>query len=291
MKVVLVNIGVFQDYIFYCIKQLQMYGNNDITIITNRDFFDKYDVLDNTENIELISSEDLNDMNYKLYSGMSREFRGGFAFYASQRFFYIYSYMKLYDIIDCVHIENDNMIYENLDNVFPGSPYTEKVCAVFDSPRRVIPSIVYIPSSDSLNELLKEYKYQLNDMENLGMRSDAIEKLPIIPLINNYMNPNYTIGLPYAQNFGRFGKKHIFDGAAIGQYLGGIDPRNTTEKDTRGFINETCVVKFNNFEIIWSYVDHLYRPYLKINDIEYPIVNLHIHSKNLCDFFCEKMNY
>ena len=289
MKVVLVNIGVFQEYILYCIKQLQNYGNNDITIITNSEFFDKYIVLENTENIELVPSEELDDMNYHLFSGMSRDFRDGFAFYTSQRLFLIYSYMKYYGIKDCVHIENDNMIYENLDAIFPGSPVSINVCAVFDSPKKVIASIIYIPSIYALEELLKQYNMGLNDMENLGMRADAIEKLPIIPLIKDYTEPNYTIGIPYAQNFGRFGKKHIFDGAAIGQYFGGIDPRNTTEKNTRGFINETCVVKFNNFNFTWldSDEDGLYRPYLIVNGDEYPIVNLHIHSKKLSEFYCD----
>lgn len=286
MKVVLVNVGVFQEYIFHCIEQLCIFGNTDITIITNRAFFDKYSSATFAKNIDLISCEELDDMDYHTQSGMSRDFRGGFAFYASQRLFLIYSYMQKYGIENCAHIENDNMVYENLDNIFPGSPKPTKLCAVFDSKYRVIPGILYIPTSNALYEILRSYRPQFNDMENLGMRADAIEKLPIIPRIDGYNDPNYAVGLPYAQNFGRFGAKHIFDGAAIGQYLGGIDPRNTTERDTRGFVNETCVIKYNKFEIVWTapHNDGLFRPYLKIAGEEYPIVNLHIHSKNLKDF-------
>ena len=288
MKVILVNVGVFQEYIFHCIAQLKTFGNREIVIITNSIFFERYNCV---PFVTLIASEELDDMKYHIYSKMSREFRGGFAFYASQRLFLLYSYMKKYGVDSCVHIENDNMIYENLDAIFPGvcADAPTKICAVFDSSTRVIPGIMYIPSSTALYEILRNYRPQFNDMENLGMRPDAIEKLPIIPRIDPncrlYSDPNYTVGLPYAVNFGRFGERHIFDGAAIGQYLGGIDPRNTTEKDTRGFINETCVVKYNNFEIIWAASQSgLYRPYLKIEGEEYPIVNLHIHSKKLAEF-------
>lgn len=289
MKIILVNIGVFQEYIFDCIKQLQLHKNYDITIITNRSFFDRYLIIAlNSPNIELIDCDELDDLNYKNNSGMSRSFRNGFAFYASQRLFLVYSYMKKYNVSQCVHIENDNMIYENLDIIFPGSlSYATKVCGVFDSPHRVIPGILYIPSIESFYEILKNYRSQLNDMENLGMCANVIEKLPILPKIEGYTNSNYVVGLPYTANFSRFGTNHIFDGAAIGQFLGGIDPRNTTEKDTRGFVNETCVVKYNNFEFVWENDDTaplIYKPYLKIVGNKYPIVNLHIHSKNLAGF-------
>ena len=73
----------------------------------------------------------------------------------------------------------------------------------------------------------------------------------------------------------------IFDAAAIGQYLFGIDPKNTTQKHTEGFINETCVVKYNKYRFIWKYYQGIYRPYIIIGDQTIPIFNLHIHSKRL----------
>jgi len=59
--------------------------------------------------------------------------------------------------------------------------------------------------------------------------------------------------------------------------VGGVDPQNTGG-DTRGFVNETCVIK-NKDEgtIIWK----MDKPFLRINDSEIPIFNLHIHCKNL----------
>jgi len=76
----------------------------------------------------------------------------------------------------------------------------------------------------------------------------------------------------------------IFDAAAIGQYIGGVDPRNIPG-DTRGFINETCVVKYNDFTIEWTCGDDgIKRPFLCHENNKIPIFNLHIHCKRVSDY-------
>ena len=75
----------------------------------------------------------------------------------------------------------------------------------------------------------------------------------------------------------------IFDAAAIGQYLGGVDPRNI-EGDTRGFINETCIIKYNKYKFEWIKIDELFIPHIIIDSNKYKICNLHIHCKNLKNF-------
>jgi hypothetical protein len=76
---------------------------------------------------------------------------------------------------------------------------------------------------------------------------------------------------------------YIFDAAAIGQYVGGVDPRNC-QGDTRGFVNETCVIKYaDEGVVIWKTEDdNVKRPFLQRNNHQViPIFNLHIHSKAL----------
>jgi hypothetical protein len=68
--------------------------------------------------------------------------------------------------------------------------------------------------------------------------------------------------------------------------LGGIDPRNK-EGNTKGFINETCVIKYNDYEFIWKEKNGLYKPYLKIGSLMIKIINLHIHSKDLQNFLSD----
>jgi hypothetical protein len=83
-----------------------------------------------------------------------------------------------------------------------------------------------------------------NDMENLGKyyNSQIVEPFPIISIYDN--NIQY-----FNMNFLKF--NGIFDGAAIGQYLGGVDKKNDPN-DTRGFINETCLIKYNNYNFYWK---------------------------------------
>ena len=75
----------------------------------------------------------------------------------------------------------------------------------------------------------------------------------------------------------------MFDGAAMGQYLGGVDPRNIGG-DSRGFVNETCVIKYNQYTFHWMGVDGLMKPFLQVGCDLVPIFNLHIHSKRVKDF-------
>ena len=65
----------------------------------------------------------------------------------------------------------------------------------------------------------------------------------------------------------------------MGQYLGGIDPRNKPG-NTVGFVNETCLVKYNMYTFIWKEG----KPYIRIEGKDVPIFNLHIHCKNLEKF-------
>ena len=75
----------------------------------------------------------------------------------------------------------------------------------------------------------------------------------------------------------------IFDGAAIGQYLGGVDPRNI-RKDTVGFVNTTCVIKYNKYEFKWIKKGEYSFPHIEINNKLIPINNIHFHCKNLKKF-------
>ena len=39
MKLLLISLGIFQDYLLNNIKQLKLQGNNDIVLITEKRFF------------------------------------------------------------------------------------------------------------------------------------------------------------------------------------------------------------------------------------------------------------
>jgi len=189
--------------------------------------------------------------------------------------------MEQYNLHNVIHLENDVPIYYNC-NILSGLLDETKMYMPFDAYRRNIASIVYIPNTIILERVLDNYNIQMNDMENFAIirqhSPELIDSFPIFKGIETLTDEQQYV----CRNFDKF--NIIFDGAAIGQYLGGIDPRNTPG-DTTGFINETCVIKYNEYKIYWlTGDDAISRPFIEIYGVELPIFNLHIHSKNLDRF-------
>jgi len=268
---VLTSLVNFQEYILDSIRNLQVHGNRRIVVITESVFFERFEEF---PDVDLVDAATLHDeFEFGSRSRLDTQFRGGFWHLASARLFILYAYLKKTGLRSCVHIENDVMVYANADEV-RWNP--TRMSVVFDSPNRVIPSVVWVPHPDTLRDVLIHYDPAKNDMENLA-RFD-LEHLPIFP-------DSWTLGAPdflgalkdVTEHFPVY--NYVFDGAAIGQYLGGVDPRNNPG-DTRGFVNETCIVKYDGYHVTWSN----FRPHLIVGDRAYPIFNLHIHSKNLKEF-------
>ncbi len=275
MKVILVSLEIFQTYIIDNIKQLLLHNNNDITVITEKEFFNNFDEFNGI--INLIDKNNLDSsliQDYYKNSKMNKSWRNGFWFNTSMRMFYVHAYMKTYNINDVIHIENDILIYENLD-VISNSFKENKIYCCFDSPSRVILSIIYIPTFKHLEQILDNYDYNLNDMQVFGnLDKTLVETFPIID--DSSIN---EINI-YNKNFKLFNEV-IFDAAAIGQYLGGIDKFNDPN-DTRGFVNETCVIKYNNYCFCWDKNEKgLWCPFIIINNRKIKIMNLHLHCKML----------
>lgn len=278
MNIVLVCINNFQEYILDNIQQLINLKHDNIYILTNDEFFNLFDKF--SDKIKLISVESLPDtFNYYSKTSLDKSFRGGFWALASLRFFYIYEFMNKYDVKDVIHLENDVLIYYNCNNIIDKFD-KQFIYLPFDTFKRNIASIMYIPSSETFKIALDNYDFSKNDMENfcnIKNKTGVIKVLPIFPQIKTENKEVQFI----TENFEKF--NCIFDAAAMGQYLGGIDPRNDP-KNTVGFVNETCVIKYNMFKFIWVKINNIKRPFLKIGDLEIRIFNLHIHSKKLNEF-------
>jgi hypothetical protein len=277
MNIILTCIGNFQDYILTNIKQLLRLKHNNIYVICDYKYFKNFE--EYKEYINLVDIETLPDMyNYKNKSNLDKNFRNGFWMLTSYRFFAIYSLMKKYELTDVIHLENDVLIYENI-HILKENLNNKKLYVPFDTFERNIASIMYIPNSEIFGKILEHYDHRLNDMENFSFiqkETEYIENFPIFKTKDD--NEEYKF---ITKNFDKF--NIIFDAAAIGQYLGGVDPRNISG-DTTGFINETCIIKYNNYKFFWEEKDDIKRPYLILNDELIPIFNLHIHCKNLIKF-------
>jgi hypothetical protein len=276
-EVILISLGNHQSYIIDNIKNLQLLNNNNITVITEPIFFEYYKDLNN---INLVNTQDIDDTNhFETSNKLEPTFRNGFWRYASKRIFYLYYYMKKYNKRNCFHIENDVMIYRNLTTLNINS---DKIIITLDNFERCIPGIMFISSSNILELIINNWDHQSDDMVNIGKayntHRDLFDTFPIIKKNSLYYENNI-----FTDNFEKYDS--IFDAAAIGQYLGGIDPRNLPG-DTTGFINTHCKINYSVYSFYWkkSLENNIYLPYVLIDNKLIAINNLHIHSKQLLNF-------
>lgn len=265
-NIILVLLENFQEYIIDNIQNLHHFGNHDITVITD-EHLQKH-LVDQNVNIVLTSSLNLKHFEKKDKSDVN--FRNGFWKFTSMRLFCIYEYMKSRKINNCFHVENDVMTYLPLHTL----NMEHKLYLTMDNHDRCIPSIMYIPSYQFMDDLISSFDFANNDMINLAQFYQKNKHIcKAFPIINN------QCGI-YSENFDEFNM--IFDAAAIGQYLGGVDPRNIS-CNTVGFVNETCVVDYSKYQFYWINCNGRFVPHIYI-DMLIPIANLHIHCKKLCNF-------
>jgi hypothetical protein len=279
VNIVLVSVGVFQEYIIDNIKQLLYLGHeNQIYVITNSNYFHRLEEF--REKIHLVEAETLitideKEMNAHLQMEVDRNFRNQFWALTSSRLFYLYYAMRELNLENVFHLENDVLIYHSCDDLLP---YMDPsyLYIPFDSKDRNIASVVYIPNHEMFRTILDHYDFSKNDMFNFSHIRDTTNLIRVLPIFPSG-DPKFDC---VTQNYANFGGI-IFDAAAMGQFIGGVDPRNI-DGDTTGFVNTDCIVRYDHpYTFYW---DHQ-RPHFRISPtLSIPIFNLHIHCKRLDKF-------
>ncbi len=215
----------------------------------------------------------------------NNSFRDNFWIHTTTRFFYITEYLKKYskESTNFIHLESDVMLYDlsffhSLKKLDP-----EEIYMVKDCESRVVPSILIyadIESSVKLNEHILSFLKEVGSFQNDMVVLSKYPKLKELP---------YSVG----EN-----NEYVFDGAAIGQFLCGIDPRNynfdqvpesvkskalifKSYAPDLGFINESCPIMASS-SVVCSNEGYFLKDSKDRKDSkDSKIVNLHIHSKKL----------
>ena len=279
MKIVLVMLLNFQRYIIDNIKNLQRFDNRDITVIADKQFHEELTAL----GVICEDPEKLVPDYAKYVAKIKGTFRNGFWQLASYRFKVLLAYMRQFKKTDIIHLENDVMVYKDLDTI----PFhdTSKLLLTMDSANRCIPGIMFIPNADVLDICYKYFDPKHNDMANFGRCYHKHSKLvDTLPIYVHPKNKKETVKYMVSHHFPKYNM--IFDTAAIGQYLGGVDPRNDPRgKMGKGFVNETCVINYSKNKFSWKDDEKGRKvPWIHVGDAEYPVINLHIHCKDLARF-------
>ena len=229
---------------------------------------------------ELESFYDSSIAKIKINTLNSDKRRSGFWQKTYERFFVLNTFMKKYDIKYFFHAELDNicMIPEGLE--FKIDQFGLGCYVPQDSESRAIASLIYINNIYGLefmcniaDDILVQYS---NEMELLAYclnKSDHFYPLPTESHLNGlYFSKNADLDTTVKSLGG------IFDAASFGQYILGIDARNSTKLLVKNkFENE---LSCNNWEETYFSVDDLGKSVsVRIADKNYKLMNLHIHSK------------
>lgn len=283
MEIVFVVLVNFQPFVLDNIENCKRFGNHTITVLTDAKFSHHFDTICNVVTVESLIQ------NYSDFAnGLQNTFWNGFYELTSYRFFVLYQYTLQYNRGQLLHLENDVMIFQDFTEF--SFHDMSKVLITMDNNERCIPGIVYIPDAASLKTCYDLFDKNQSDMYNWAkcyyqLKSEnIIDTLPIF--VNNHEHCKNKI---LTNEFSFY--NGIFDGAAIGQYLGGIDPRNNPKDDPKnkeGVVSVDCIVNYSKWDIIWKQSSHFFEePFIIIDGKEIKIFNLHVHCKDLKKFLRE----
>ena len=116
-SIVLVHLGSqFFDYINDCIEQIKKFNNCNIYLVTEDSHRDR--VLDKTITFIPIHTLPQNSKHetFNNTTQLNKSFRGGFWKFATERFFLLERVMETYKLDNVFHLENDNLIYCNIED-------------------------------------------------------------------------------------------------------------------------------------------------------------------------------
>lgn len=221
----------------------------------------------------------------------------GFWIWTSERFFYLDELIRTHGLFDVFHLENDMMIYVDLEKMLPifQKRYKGMIAATFERDDRCVPGFLYISNPAPMEILANSFPNRIEegttDMHTLAQFKHAhqgilIDFLPV--MIPEYIEKgDFQIPISdptsYMRYFDEF--QSVFDAAAFGVYLGGWDEKFHGEQPS-GVVSGFCFFNSSHFVVDWQ-LDEQGRkvPFLVYNGTRTKINNLHITNKGKISLF------
>lgn len=269
------------SYIDDCVKQIRVFNDCNLYLVTDANvdsnFIKKYNI-----NIIDISNIKLDKLN-KFYSFFNR---GSFWAVAVARFYYIEWLMKEYNIEDVIHIENDVLLYHNVNsyqNIFKNMAIT------IGGDGKCMTGYFYIKSYKSIKHMNNFFIeiYETNNLQQLIGKFNIKSMINEMVLLYLYSKEygkkflDYFPILPYGEhsyNYNHF--KSVFDPASYGQYVGGSRTEGPGVKPSDHYIGQEFINN-STYDVKFEYINNLKVPYFYYDNNRVFINNLHIHSKKL----------
>lgn len=294
-------IGEPPEYWKTCLEQIRLFTEDFIWCITDNLNHPVITDLQTLSNIKIISYDEVkSDIFNETYFKNKNKFivvtglkgRQHLFMRSIERFFLCENLIKKYDLKDNLFLEIDNMIYDDASKHLNSFRKTKLAC-MFNNHDECSTGIMYIQDSNSLCELNNFFIYKINNPNGTFISEMKITSLfakqnknivQFLPVhTKNSIYPPETCSESSNYNC-------IFDSAPIGIYLHGFDTYHTGGKCVKYLKSSYSLIDYTKYKFIWKPVKkNVYCPFVIIEDnVEIPIFNLHVHSKNLKEAFSLK---
>jgi hypothetical protein len=207
------------------------------------------------------------------------------------------------DLTNVLAMEYDVLLYINIDSMINESLRGSKnMRMVRDNDQRGHPALLFIPTSDSIlkfnNFLCSIIDLPLEDMQSLAAYADQTKAIKYFPVITEGRNQSikkrtssqgHTSENPFylSDEFSKFNM--LFDSLTVGQWVGGIDSRNTGSQKIARYENESALYNINEMSFTWKKNSEtfLWQPFLD----GVLLATIHVHSKALRCFMSDRPDY
>jgi hypothetical protein len=292
MNLILIHLGEdnFPLYIFDTLYQIRRFYNGKLFIIVSNNIKKQYEEKLYSFNCSIIPSEDLENYNKNLEFKKTSFWNDGFWKFTLQRFIFLEALVHELSLTDIIHIENDVVIYENLELLESKlqTKYSNSIAINPCGPDHAAGAFIYSPNLENINNLNNMFLQYVSKGEENLKKELKYGHVSEMVLMNHFQKivPEKIKYLPllpegrYSDNIETFDS--IFDCASWGQYLGGT-PGNIP--------NPGCMFQHhwvgqellkNKYNVIWK-IDSSNRriPYILNQQTkkETKMNNLHIHCK------------
>lgn len=287
-------VGIPPAYWVTCLKQIRLFTAASIWCVSDHMDHDVIQKISQISNSVCIDYKKVKDPEFdKVALEYAHKFstvnglvgREQLYLRSIERMFICKNLMTDFGLNDVFFLEIDNLIYTD-PNRFINSFKEKNLAYMLDNVNRASSGVMYIRDAASLSHLccrILEYLVIENtyicDMHFLFIYStefpDNVQYVPTFP-------PSADMPLLMTNGFGKF-DTFIFDSVAIGTYMFGLDPYHTGQVVKRGKDSPWSWLKASNYTFEMRPDDQgRLCPWIKLKDkTEFPIFNLHIHSKML----------
>ncbi len=210
---------------------------------------------------------------------VTNSFRDGFWLKTIERFYVLIAYMKYYNVESLFHGEIDNLIF-SLENI--SSHLNELGSGLFYPTLNDTiagASLMYINSIKELELMCAYFNAQKAFKDDMRMLAEYFElSQNVFPLPSEN---NFSDDLSMCVE----GEKCMFDVASLGQYVFGIDLRNSGRPIFNKYQNVNCRIDLST--ITFRVDESLNGFYTQKDGQEFKVINLHIHSKIFKKLYCD----